>query len=300
MLIYKRTSLLEANTQTLVNTVNCVGVMGKGIAKEFKKRDPKMFAAYKNICDQKLLEPGKLWLWRGSSNWVLNFPTKKHWRSPSKLEWVEAGLKKFVSTYENQGISEISFPKLGCGNGNLEWDDVRPMMEHYLSDLSIPVFIHDFTKNIGLPEHLENLAAEVSAASAHDLSFSSFLETLEIISKLSPTITLDDSLSFRPKFKQRCLSIESDEGHWIFEEDDLRGVWLSLLNGLVTKEKAGWTASGAAMPMLTMMRLMPDVRGVQILRKGRAEPEVAVELKPDAAAFFDAPGKSMQPELPWH
>lgn len=300
MLIYKRTSLLEANTQTLVNTVNCVGVMGKGIAKEFKERDPKMFAAYKNICDQKLLQPGNLWLWRGSPNWVLNFPTKRHWRSPSKLEWVEAGLKKFVSTYEGQGISEISFPKLGCGNGNLDWDEVRPMMEHYLSDLSIPVFIHDFTEDIGLPEHLESLAAEVSALSAHDLSFSSFLETLATISKLSPTITLDDDLSFHPEFEGCCLSIESDEGRWTFEEDDLRGVWLSLMNGLVTKEKAGWTASGAAMPMLTMMRLMPDVRGVQILRKGRAEPEIAVELKPDAAAFFDAPRQRMQSELPWH
>lgn len=300
MLIYKRTSLLESNAQTLVNTVNCVGVMGKGIAKEFKKRDPRMFAAYKKICDQKQLEPGKLWLWRGSANWVLNFPTKKHWRSPSRLEWVEAGLKKFVATHEAQGITEISFPKLGCGNGNLDWDDVRPLMEHYLSDLSIPVFVHDFTKDIGLPEHLEHLADELSKTVVHELSFSSFLETLETISKMSPSISLDDQLTFESRFQDHSLNIRSDDESWTFEEDDLRGVWLSLMNGLVTKEKAGWTASGAAMPLMTMMWLMPDVRGVQIQRLGKSGPELAVELKPASAAFHETPNPKKQPELPWH
>ena len=70
MLFYKRTNLLDATTQTLVNTVNCVGVMGKGIAKEFKGRNPEMFESYRRICDQKALEPGKLWLWRGAPSWI--------------------------------------------------------------------------------------------------------------------------------------------------------------------------------------------------------------------------------------
>src|SRR5688572_4179635 len=110
MLIYRRTSLLESSAQTLVNTVNCVGVMGKGIAKEFKERDPAMFRAYKKICDDHLLEPGKLWLWHGADYWTLNFPTKIHWRNPSRIEWIEAGLRKFVSGYEKLGIRDISFP----------------------------------------------------------------------------------------------------------------------------------------------------------------------------------------------
>ncbi len=300
MLIYKRTNLLEANTQTIVNTVNCVGVMGKGIAKEFAKREPKMFEAYKEICSQKLLQPGKLWLWRGSKNWVLNFPTKKHWRNPSKLEWIEAGLRKFVATHEAQGITEVSFPKLGCGNGNLDWDDVRPMMEHYLSGLSIPVYVHDFTRDFGLPEHLEHLASQVVAAASHEISFSGFLKRIRIISELAPTISLDGNLTFESRFENSTLLISSGATQWIFEEDDLRGVWISLLNGLVTKEKAGWTASDAAMPLLTMLWLMPDVRGVQIQRHGSAEPELAVELEPGAAALFDIPSPRMQPELPWH
>ena len=204
MLTYKRTSLLEAKTQTLVNTVNCVGVMGKGIAKAFKKREPDMFTAYKNICDQKLLEPGKLWLWRGSEQWVLNFPTKIHWRNPSRMEWVEAGLEKFVNTYETQGITDIAFPKLGCGNGGLSWEDVKPLMERYLSDLPIPVFIHDYTKDIGLPEHLERVAKEVGK-SVNDFSFRGFVSALETITKISPNLNIDNEHIFRIRFKEDVL-----------------------------------------------------------------------------------------------
>jgi len=299
MLIYKRTSLLEANTQTLVNTVNCVGVMGKGIAKAFKQREPDMFTAYKSICDQKLLKPGKLWLWRGSEQWVLNFPTKDHWRSPSRMEWVEAGLEKLSETYEVQGITEIAFPKLGCGNGGLDWQEVKQLMERYLSDLPIPVFIHDYTKDIGLPEHLEHLAIEVRK-SVNDLSFQSFVAALENITKLAPKLRLDNDHEVDIGFKSDTLRIQARGGDWSFEEDDLRGVWLSLLNGMVTKEKAGWTAKGAAVPLLTMMQLLPDIRAVQIHRHGKPDPEVAVELRPEFAMSFDAKIPSLQAELPWH
>jgi O-acetyl-ADP-ribose deacetylase (regulator of RNase III) len=152
MLIYHRTNLLDSNAQTLVNTVNCVGVMGKGIALEFKQRYPDMFKAYKRICDAGELEIGKLWLWSGRDQWVLNFPTKKHWRHPSKVEWIEAGLDKFVTEYVRRGITDISFPRLGCGNGGLNWErQVRPVMERYLAPLPINVYIHDFTKDVGLP-----------------------------------------------------------------------------------------------------------------------------------------------------
>ena len=273
--------------------------MGKGIAKAFKQREPNMFAAYKRLCDEKLLAPGKLWLWRGSEQWILNFPTKNHWRSPSRLEWVEAGLEKFVNTYETQGVTDIAFPKLGCGNGGLEWQDVRTLMERYLSDLPIPVFIHDFTKDIGLPEHLELLAAEVRK-SVNDLSFQSFINALERISKLAPKLRLEDDREFEISFGNDTLGIQSRDHDWSFEEDDLRGVWLSLLNGLVTKEKAGWSAKGAGVPLLTMMQLLPDVRAVQIHRHGRPKPEIAVELKPAVAASFDARSQGMQAELPWH
>jgi O-acetyl-ADP-ribose deacetylase (regulator of RNase III) len=122
--------------------------MGKGLAAEFKRRYPEMFTAYQRLCQDGKLEIGKLWLWKANDQWVLNFPTKKHWRNPSKLSYVEAGLKKFLAEYERRGIREISFPRLGCGNGGLDWQDVKPLMEQYLRRLPIPAYIHDFEKDI--------------------------------------------------------------------------------------------------------------------------------------------------------
>ena len=102
-----------------------------------------MFAEYKRLCDQRKLGIGSLMLWRGADHWVLNFPTKTTWRLPSRLSYIEEGLKKFTASYEDLGITSISFPPLGCGNGNLEWQEVKPLMERYLRDLSIPIYIHD-------------------------------------------------------------------------------------------------------------------------------------------------------------
>ncbi len=135
MLTYHRTSLFTSTAQTIVNTVNTVGVMGKGIAAAFKTRYPEMFHAYQKLCREKKFEVGMLWLWKAPDQWVLNFPTKQHWRNPSKLEYIEAGLKKFVAEYERRGIREISFPRLGCGNGGLEWSQVRREIEAALSEL---------------------------------------------------------------------------------------------------------------------------------------------------------------------
>lgn len=94
-------NIFNTKAQTVVNTVNCVGVMGKGIALVYKLRYPKMFDIYKEYCHQHLIGIGKLWIYKGDKNdpWVLNFPTKFHWKYPSKYEYVEKGLQKFVETY---------------------------------------------------------------------------------------------------------------------------------------------------------------------------------------------------------
>ncbi len=205
MLIYRRTSIFESPAQTLVNTVNCVGVMGKGLAHAFKEREPGMFRAYKRICDQNALEPGKLWLWRGKGSWVLNFPTKIHWRNPSRIEWIEQGFSKFVSAYADQGITEISFPQLGCGNGNLEWTEVRPLMEHYLAKIAIPVYIHDYTVDVGLPEHLEPIARALKEARVSSSSFESFMSSIGAALTVSQgeLTTLDARSTFRAYLNNR-------------------------------------------------------------------------------------------------
>jgi len=299
MLIYRRTSLLESTAQTLVNTVNCVGVMGKGIAKEFKEREPEMFAAYKRICDRKLLEPGKLWLWRGTTSWVLNFPTKKHWRYPSKLPWIEAGLKKFAATYEGLGIQEISFPRLGCGNGGLDWEDVRPLMEKFLKDLTIPVYIHDFAVDIGLPEHMETVASQLRNEAATPASFDGFLAAIKRAVELGDDkfVGIDSRNPIAASIgEDRTLKLETEAASWDFEAEDLWGVWVGLQKGLLTKEKASWSQAGAGEPLLSVLSVLPDIRPVQIQGVTK-NAEVALEYKPGERGSTAVPPAKSQLEL---
>ncbi len=281
MLIYRRTSLLESSAQTLVNTVNCVGVMGKGIAKEFKQRDPEMFVAYKKICDDGKLTPGKLWLWRGRESWTLNFPTKMHWRNPSRLEWIEAGLTKFVSGYEKLGIREISFPRLGCGNGGLNWDDVRPLMERYLKALPIPIFIHDYSVDIGVPEHLESAVSRLREELPSEGSFLDFISALKRAVELTrgQLSDLRSGEPFAATFdKDGELTIEQGADSWTFGEDDLWSIWVSLQRGLLTGDRAGWFTSSGAKPLVSLLGLLPGVRPIEVegLEGG---PQLAVEYR---------------------
>jgi O-acetyl-ADP-ribose deacetylase (regulator of RNase III) len=301
MLIYRRTSLLESTAQTLVNTVNCVGVMGKGIAKDFKEREPEMFAAYKRICEKKLLAPGKLWLWRGAASLILNFPTKQHWRNPSKLEWIEAGLKKFASNYQKLGIIEISFPRLGCGNGGLNWDDVRPLMEKHLRNLPIQVYIHDYTVDVGLPEHMEEVARQLRDENFEPGSFDGFLTAIEKavevgadkLSNLENNEPLTASVT-----EDRGLKVQTGRGTWNFEAEDLRGAWVSLQRGLLTKDKAAWSQEGAGDTLLSILSVLPQVRPVQIQPITRS-PEVALEYRVAERSSDAAPASKHQLELSW-
>ena len=143
MITYVACDLFLSPARVLVNTVNTVGVMGKGIAKRFKQVYPDMFERYQELCERDALDIGELWLYKTTNKWVLNFPTKRHWRQQSQPEYVEQGLRKFADTYHDYGITSVSFPLLGCGNGELDWEtQVRPLMEKYLNPLPISVFVH--------------------------------------------------------------------------------------------------------------------------------------------------------------
>jgi O-acetyl-ADP-ribose deacetylase (regulator of RNase III) len=139
-------NIFDSSCQTIVNTVNCRGVMGRGIAFEFKHRFPSMFKKYAEACDQKKLSPGTLQLFKTTTPWVLNFPTKDDWKFPSKLEYIESGLKKFSDTFNKRNISSIAFPLLGTSNGGLKWDDVGPVMYRYLeplNNLDVEIYHYD-------------------------------------------------------------------------------------------------------------------------------------------------------------
>ncbi|PAU77687.1 Appr-1-p processing protein [Halovibrio salipaludis] len=140
MIEYTEGNLLEADVDALVNTVNTVGVMGKGIALMFKEAFPENFKAYAQACKSQTVQPGKMFVTERSDlvgpRWVINFPTKQHWRSPSKPEWIADGLHDLKRVILEHDIKSIAIPPLGSGNGGLDWSTVKPMIEETLGDLT--------------------------------------------------------------------------------------------------------------------------------------------------------------------
>lgn len=136
-------NIFSSKAQTLVNTVNCVGVMGKGIALEFKKRFPDMFDDYVKRCKSHEVKLGKPYLFkRLIPPWILNFPTKDHWRSVSRLNDIEEGLNYLTHHYHEWGITSIAVPPLGCGQGQLEWRVVGPILYRAFKEFKIPVELY--------------------------------------------------------------------------------------------------------------------------------------------------------------
>jgi O-acetyl-ADP-ribose deacetylase (regulator of RNase III) len=135
--------IFQSSAQTLVNTVNCVGVMGKGIALGFKRRFPEMFDDYVARCERGEVRLGSPYLYRYEDGpWILNFPTKDHWKSRSRLPDIEAGLTHLRDHYESWGITSLAVPPLGAGNGGLEWHVVGPTLVRHLAELRIPVELY--------------------------------------------------------------------------------------------------------------------------------------------------------------
>jgi O-acetyl-ADP-ribose deacetylase (regulator of RNase III)/uncharacterized protein YwgA len=135
--------ILKSNAQTLVNTVNCVGIMGKGIALEFKNRFPDMFKDYIQRCERHEVQLGQPYLYKPLfGQQIVNFPTKEHWKSISKLRDIERGLDYLLEHYKQWGITSIAIPPLGCGNGQLEWRAVGPLIYRYATRMDIPVEIY--------------------------------------------------------------------------------------------------------------------------------------------------------------
>lgn len=141
-------NIFNTSAQVLVNTVNCVGIMGRGIALECKLRFPEMYKNYQKFCDQKKIQPGILQIWKDSNPWILNFPTKSHWKDPSKFEYLEKGLDKFIETYSSKGITSIAFPMLGSSLGGLPEEKVFELMKNKLSDLkNIDIEVYEYDPN---------------------------------------------------------------------------------------------------------------------------------------------------------
>ena len=153
MIQYTRGNILESDAEALVNTVNTIGVMGKGIALQFKKAFPNNFKAYKDACKQKEINIGKLFVTKDSNlslgeKIIINFPTKKDWRKPSEYSYIEKGLNNLIQIIEKHNINSLALPPLGAGNGGLKWEKVKKILETKLSHLNIDIYIYEPTPTI--------------------------------------------------------------------------------------------------------------------------------------------------------
>lgn len=254
-------NLFESPAKVLVNTVNTVGVMGKGIAKEFKRIYPEMFRQYQALCEARLFDVGQLWLYKTPHKWILNFPTKRHWRQPSKVEYIEAGLKKFVETYSEKGITSIAFPMLGCGNGELDWEtQVRPLMESYLKNELVDVFVYLYHRDAFIPEHrnADEIAAWLRSEPA-SLAFAEFMDDLQVLLSRQDEFVLPNGRNrfrcyiVRDKDEQPVLKIEGDGWVDFVENWQLLDLWQNVTAaGFFT----GLTVPGGLEHVVTYMQVV--------------------------------------------
>jgi O-acetyl-ADP-ribose deacetylase (regulator of RNase III) len=149
-------NLLDAKLDALVNPVNCVGIMGAGLALQFKWRFPENFNEYKRLCSEHKMQPGRVTAFRTSFDcprFIINFPTKLHYKNPSKLKYIKSGLADLAICISKIGVQSIAVPPLGCGLGGLRWFDVRPIIVDSLGSIpGLACFVYE-PRNV-LQEHL--------------------------------------------------------------------------------------------------------------------------------------------------
>jgi len=165
MIEYRTGDILTADVEALVNTVNCVGVMGRGVALKFKDAFPANFKAYATACARQEVQPGRMFVFEtdqlGNPKYIVNFPTKRHWRGKSRIQDIEAGLKALREEIEKRGIRSIALPPLGSGLGGLEWPEVRPLIEASLRDLDrVRVLVFEPRGSVELAERTDRRGVE--------------------------------------------------------------------------------------------------------------------------------------------
>lgn len=169
MIQYITGNILESNAQAIVNTVNTDGIMGKGIALQFKNSFPNNYKAYTEACKKGTIDVGKLFVFKDSNlnigeKTIINFPTKKSWRKPSEYDFIEKGLDDLIDIINKNSLHSIAIPPLGAGNGGLEWEKVKKIIEHKLRDLKTDVFVYEPTSEI--KEYLKKERVKLTDARA--------------------------------------------------------------------------------------------------------------------------------------
>jgi O-acetyl-ADP-ribose deacetylase (regulator of RNase III) len=189
MIEFKQGNLLQENAEAIVNTVNCVGVMGKGIALQFKQTFPENFKAYKKACDAQQIQTGEMFTFATGNifnpRYIINFPTKNHWREKSKIEYIKTGVKALIQEIKHLQIQSIAIPPLGCGNGGLDWIVVKPIIFEALAEiLEVKVVIFEpINTSIATPIKVNNKKPKMTRSRAL------FIYLLELYNILEYSLT---------------------------------------------------------------------------------------------------------------
>jgi O-acetyl-ADP-ribose deacetylase (regulator of RNase III) len=267
VLYYVKGNLFESPAQAIVNTVNTEGVMGKGIALQFKKYYPEMFAEYQQMCDAGKLKIGTLHIYRTPRKVILNFPTKTIWRRPSSLAYIEAGLRTFVEHYQRLGIHSVAFPPLGCGNGELSYDDVRPIMESYLSKLPIPIYLYPPIPRDSIAEHrTPKVIGDWLRSEPRSMPFG---EVWRDLRDVLATPRQFETLTKRTPFTVEYVEDESDPQIRVraagkisaFTKADVKVIWQDLrTHGMATTRSADARHTAYLFPLLAALPYIDVVR----------------------------------------
>jgi O-acetyl-ADP-ribose deacetylase (regulator of RNase III) len=172
-------NIFTSDCQAIVNTINCVGVMGAGIALECRLRYPDMFKKYVALCNEQKIEIGLLWVYKSDRHWVVNFPTKRDWKHPSKEKYLHAGLNKFVNFYQDKGIKSIAFPLLGADKGGIDKDKSLSIMRSHLDGLDIDVEIYLYDPNAS-DDLFEEVKSKLLSKSVMDIAIETGIDRRQV------------------------------------------------------------------------------------------------------------------------
>lgn len=291
MITYVIGDIFRSPAKVLVNTVNTKGVMGKGLAKDFKALYPEMFTAYQRLCEERKFDVGQLYLFKTPNKWILNFPTKRDWKHPSKPEYIASGLSAFVKGYAKKNITSVAFPQLGCGHGELNWEnDVQPLMEKYLSTIPIQVYIHLYRKDVFPKEH-HDLAGMKNwlHREPESLGFHQVWDDLTEMITRSPEFSTDRQEDFR------ITPVHSPEeglefkgiSNLVVPKETLLDLWQYFRSvGFLAHDSMPEGLAPYADKLMSLFGRLPYVSHVQIAR-GRASAQGkfvdALQLTPRAA-----------------
>lgn len=246
--------ILKSKAQSLINTVNCVGVMGKGIALEFKNRFPDMYEDYVRRCEHGEVKPGIPYLYKTLfPPQIINFPTKDHWKSISKVSDIERGLKYLAEHYKEWGVTSLAIPPLGCGNGQLEWRVVGPLIYRFVKDMPLPVVMYapygtnpkDLT--VEFLEHGADRHAEPTVKNGQSILNPAWVALIEILARIEQQPyhwpvgrTLFQKIAYVATNEGLPTGLQYQRGSFGPFSGDLKALEAKLINnGLLQEERRG-------------------------------------------------------------